>query len=217
MRKLSFLLLSLFVVASFLTSSCKKDSSSEAKTLKSYSLTNIKNARVQDVKCGIDLEHGKLYSVAGGLSYQDSIDIAYGYMTTNNKYERIFLSISYASCRCGGSSYFSYGDQNVTPIGYSSYSVRNQTKLYLATSSVNFDSIATAATKSALDKYFPNTNVTDYTFLASSDLLITYPYVFFETVSGKRGIIRVKPFVRNVSTDYQLAENPIDIDVIVEK
>jgi len=214
-NKTFFLTIALVLIMTF---SCKKDSTPEAKTIKSYSLTNIKNAYVQNTKCGIDLGHGKLYSVIEGQSFQDSIDIAYGYMTSSSRYERVFLSTSYAGCRCGGSSYFSYGDVNIPATGYSSYSVRNETKLYVATSSVNFDSIAKAGTKSALDRYFPTDSYsTDEVFLASQDILITNPYIFFETVKGKRGIIRVKPFVRNVNTDYQYGENPVGIDVLVEK
>ena len=182
-----------------------------------YSLTSIKNAAVQSVKCGIDLAHGKLYTVTEGQSSQDSIDIAYGYLNTNPTYERVFLNISYAGCRCGGSSYFSFCDQSIPPIGYYTYSVRNGTKLYLANVDINFDSIATVKTKSALDKYFSAFAGEDQAFFASNDFLVTYPYILFETARNKRGIIRVRPFIRNVAANYKLAENPVDIDVIIEK
>jgi hypothetical protein len=217
MKKITLLLSVVTIIASVFIFSCKKDKAEEAQTLKTYSLTNIKNALVQNVKCGIDLAHGKLYTLNEGQSFQDSIDIAYGYMTLNSKYERNFLSISYAGCKCGGASGFSYGDWDAIPIGYSTYSVRNDTKLYVAKSAVNFDSIATVKTKSSLDKYFSVFIDSDQAFFASNDILITYPYILFETVHGKRGIIRVKPFVRNIATDYQKFENPISIDVIVEQ
>ena len=198
--------------------SCKKDkTTAEPQTLKTYSLTSIKNAAVQNANCGIDLAHGKLYTVTEGQSFQDSIDIAYGYMPTNSIYERNFLNITYAGCRCGGSSYFSYGDQSIPPVGYSTYSVLNGTKLYVANSTISFDSIATVKTKSALDKYFSAFAGEDQAFFASNDFLVTYPYILFETARNKRGIIRVRPFIRNVAANYKLAENPVDIDVIIEK
>jgi hypothetical protein len=220
MKRIILLISATILISCVFMLSCKKDKTDEAQTLKTYSLTNVKNALVKDAKCGIDLAHGKVYTITEGQQLQDSIDIAYGYMDSNSRYERVFLNIDYAGCKCGGSSYFSYGDTHSPGLGYSTYSVRNQTKLFVASSTVNFDSIASVKTKSALDKYFsaiPEIMLTEDAFFSSIDILVSNPYIFFETVHGKRGIIRVKPFVRNIATDYQNAENPISIDVIVEK
>jgi|GEM_PF-2037317 len=210
-------------------SSCKKeknnpDLADSEKELKTYSLSNIENAAFQNAKCGIDLANGQMYSIADGAVRQENIDIAYGYMMRPERYERCFLAISYAGCFCGGASYFSYGDQigydGINYKGYSSYSVKNETKLLVATADVNFDKIFSEGKKSDMDAVFPDFQTgrsNDEAVISSNDNLIQHPYIFFKTVKGKRGIMRIKGYVKNTSADYQLQRNPITIDVVVEK
>ena len=190
--------------------------------LKSYSLTNIQNAIVKDAKCGIDLSNGVLYTVPEGYQHQNNVDIAYGYMNygPDPRYERCFLALSYAACACGGSSGFSYGDQNNPRTGYNSYSVRNKTRLKMSATAVDFDAAKFFTAKEQFDAIFQATDnaaSADEAFFSSQDNLAPNPYVFFQTVSGKRGIIRIKGYTKNIGTDYQLQTNPINIDVLIEK
>lgn len=209
------------LISFLLFTSCEKEdkkSNRKRDSLVAYSITDIENAAVQNAKCGIDLTNGKLYSVIEGQSHQNDVDIAYGYMNRNSRFERVFLDIDYAGCFCGGSSYFSYGDQPGR-LGYSSYSVRNKTKLMLADTVVDFDGISNSKNAAVLrDKFPANFDVaaSDEAQLSVNDNFPDYPYVFFETIDGKRGIIRLNPYVKNTSTGYELDPNPIDIDIIVE-
>lgn len=199
---------------------CSKSKNiSQEQTLNAYSLSGVSNAKVQNVKCGIDLDNGILYTITEGKPIADQIDIAYGYLPVGQKYERHILNISYAGCSCNGASYFSFGEFLTPKEGYSTYIVKNNTKIWMAANNVNFDEIASAKTKSALDKYFPINAYVDYTpaKLTTDDNLSLYPYLFFETVAGKRGVIRIKNYVKNLSLNYQFQPNPIDIDVIIEK
>lgn len=201
---------------------CKKDSAApESDELHVYQLTDIANAAVEGTKCGIDLANGQLYTVVEGREHQNNIDIAYGYMTSQEVYTRCFLSLSYAGCFCGGSSYFSYGDQTGGGgrQGYASYSVLNDTKLKIGNPTIDFDAIAKAGTKLALDAVFNEHDnmYTDEVFLADRQDNLAVTYTLFTTVKGKRGIIRLKPYTKNTSAGYHLQENKISIDVIVEK
>lgn len=202
---------------------CKKDSATadDSAKLKVYSLEGIGNAAVKDAKCGIDLANGRLYSVVAGQQHQNEIDIAYGYMTTGDPsyYARCFLNLSYAGCFCGGSSYFSYGDQPNRQ-GYSSYSVLNATRIEAGSEQINFDQLAARGTKAALDEVFaaqPNSNgsVDEVTFADGADNLVV-SHILFTTVKGKRGVIRIKPYVKNRQQNYHLQANEISIDVVVE-
>ncbi len=199
--------------------SCKKDGKNVI-ALKTYSL-ELENAIIKDAKCGIDLSNGTVNSISEGLTHQEDIDIAYGYMmANNNRYERCFLAISYAGCKCGGSSWFSYGDASNPPTGYYSYSVKNNTKIIMGTKSIDFDRIFSTKKQEdlmAVFPVFPSGTSTDEAFFSNSDNLAEFPYVFFQTVKGKRGIIRIKGYTKNTQTDYQLKTNPIRIDVVVEK
>ncbi|WP_353197278.1 hypothetical protein [Parapedobacter defluvii] len=206
----------------FMASSCKKDKTSPEtdEGLNTYTLT-LENAIIQNAACGVDLANGVVYSVAEGLGRQENVDIAYGYMTKGERKERCFLAISYAGCACGGSSMFSYGDTSSPRTGYYSYSVKNETKLLPASAVIDFDKIFSTAKKAdleaALSQLSSNEHYTDEAFFSSQDNLVQPPYVFFQTVKGKRGIMRVKGYVKDVATDYHLRKNPITIDVVIEK
>ncbi len=196
--------------------SCKKDKKIE---LAVYHLDGLTNAKVQNAKCGIDLSNGLLYSIDEGKPISDKIDIAYGFMMGGNPsiYERIFLDINRAGCLCAGATFFSYGDDKNPKLGYSTYTTKNSTELYPATGIVDFEKIASEKTKSALDQYFPkDVVVNNEAFLSANGSPITYPYIFFKTTSGKRGVIKVGVFGVNLSANYQLETNPISIDIIVE-
>lgn len=217
LKKKQWITLLLFALGLY---SCSKgENITEEQTLKVYSINNVSNSRVQNIKCGVDLDNGLAYTITEGSAIPEQIDIAYGYLPDGQKYERHILNVSYAGCLCNGASYFSYGESLTPKQGYSTYSVKNNTKIWMATENIDFDGIASAKTKSALDKYFPIAAYVDYTSakLTTDDNLSLYPYVFFETVTGKRGIIRISNFVKNISLNNQLQPNPIDIDVIIEK
>ncbi len=220
MKKYTYVLLVIGV--GYLFSGCKKDGTGPGREeLHVYQLTDITNAAVQGAKCGIDLANGRLYTVVEGREHQNDIDIAYGYMTSQEVYARCFLSLSYAGCFCGGSSYFSYGDQTGGggKQGYASYSVLNDTKLKVGQPTIAFDAIASAKTKQALDAVFNahDGNVTDQVFIADRQDNLVGTYTLFTTVKGKRGIIRVKPYTKNTAANFNLQENRITVDVIVEK
>jgi len=219
MKQIFFLSLA---CALLFTNCSKKDSAPPANAyLKSYSLTNIQNAVVKDAKCGIDLVNGVAYSVAEGYQHQNNVDIAYGYMAygPDYRYERCFLALSYAGCWCGGSSRFSYGDYNGTKTGYSSYAIQNKTKLKITATAIDFDKAKSFTTKEQFDAIFPkaDNSYSDEAFFSSQDNPAPNPYVFFQTVSGKRGIIRIKNYTKNTAADYQLQNNPVNIDVLVEQ
>jgi len=197
---------------------CKKD---KLEQLHMYQLSDISNAAVQNARCGIDLANGRLYGVVEGRDHQNDIDIAYGYMSSEGVETRCFLSLSYAGCFCGGSSYFSYGDQTGGGgrQGYASYSILNNTKLAAGQPNIDFDGVAEAGTKAALDAVFNEhtQNYTNEVLLADKQDNLVTRFVLFKTVKGKRGIIRVKPYTKNTSANYNLQENRISIEVIVEK
>ncbi len=220
MKKITPILLFAFVVV-FILAGCKKEKEIEQKKeeLVVYHLSDIANAAVKDAKCGIDLANGKLYTVVQGRDHQEDIDIAYGYMSNDGVETRCFLSLSYAGCFCGGSSYFSFGDQPDRQ-GYSSYSVLNDTKIKPGKPSIDFDGVASAGTKAALDAVFndnPGNSSTDQVFIADRQDNLETKFTLFTTVTGKRGIIRVKPYTKNTALNYHLQENKISIDILVEK
>ncbi len=137
----------------------------------------------------------------------------------NGRDERIFLDIDYAGCFCGGSSHFLWRSRYTKSSGLASYSVRNETMLMMADTFVDFDKISGSNNSIILRDSFPaNFDLTsdNEAKLSVNDNFPDYPYVFFETVKGKRGIIRLNPYVKNTATGYELDPNPIDIDIVVE-
>lgn len=216
-NKVFYLLL--IVLASI--TSCQKEKNYE---LALYTSKNITNAFIKDAKCAIDLETGALYSIKNGIPISDKIDIAYGYALTSdnngNPFRgRSFKNIFTAACQCNDSGDFSYDSYNLTT-GFPAYSTKNQTKIWLAgISETDFNDIQKWRSKASLEKYFPSSPPQfpfTATFSAMDDSLNS-PYIFFETVSGKRGVIRIRKYTANIALNYNEESNPITIDVIIER
>jgi len=197
----------IFCLTQAISCAKKKDNvhkDAEPKTLKTYSLNGVLNIGYNSGSGAIDLSNGILYNTTDGKLHDSDVDIAYCYVRWGSPfvYERTFLQ-----------PFSTFAD-----IFFTSWMVRNKTLIYGAVKNINFDSIATVKTKSALDKYYPPTGIIDYAAQISfHDTLVPIPIYFFKTVKGKRGIIRVNNYTASTSSTYYFEASPINLDVIIEE